>query len=81
MFAQQARKNSLGSIEMEKHEAVVSGIMSTIGFDTLELSDQTIKAGTLHLVHCVAMHTRTMLDPLGLDLASLQLCSCCCMLI
>lgn len=32
---------------MEKHEAVVSGIMSTIGFDTLELSDQTTKAGTI----------------------------------
>ena len=31
---------------MEKHEAVVSGIMSTIGFDTLELSEQTTKAGT-----------------------------------
>lgn len=47
MFVRQAKKNGLGSIEMEKHEAVVSGIMSTIGFDTLELSDQTTKAGTI----------------------------------
>lgn len=42
---------------MEKHEAVVSGIMSTIGFDTLELSDQTTKAGTIHCHHaqCIAL--------------------------
>lgn len=39
-----AKKNGSGSIEMEKHEAVVSGIMSSIGFDSLEISDQTTKA-------------------------------------
>ena len=47
MFIRQAKKNGLGSIEMEKHEAVVSGIMSSIGFDTLQLSEQTTKAGTI----------------------------------
>ena len=39
---------------MEKHEAVVSGIMSSIGFDTLELSDQTTKVCSalyLHAAH------------------------------
>ncbi|DBB16246.1 hypothetical protein WJX82_006474 [Trebouxia sp. C0006] len=38
------KKSANGTIEMEKHEAVVSGIMSSVGFDTLELSDQTTKA-------------------------------------
>jgi hypothetical protein len=37
------KKGANGAIEMEKHEAVVSGIMSSVGFDTLELSDQTTK--------------------------------------
>ncbi len=37
------KKSANGAIEMEKHEAVVSGIMSSVGFDTLELSDQTTK--------------------------------------
>ncbi len=37
------KRSANGSIEMEKHEAVVSGIMSSVGFDTLELSDQTTK--------------------------------------
>ena len=37
------KKSANGTIEMEKHEAVVSGIMSSVGFDTLELSDQTTK--------------------------------------
>lgn len=32
---------------MEKHEAVVSGIMSSIGFDTLGLSEQTTKVTML----------------------------------
>lgn len=41
IFALQAKK---GGLEMEKHEAAVSGIMSSIGFDTLELSEQTSKA-------------------------------------
>lgn len=30
---------------MEKHKAVVSGIMSSVGFDTLEVSEQTTKVG------------------------------------
>ena len=34
---------------MEKHEAVVSGIMSSIGFDTLEVSEQTTKVISLFL--------------------------------
>lgn len=43
---------------MEKHEAVVSGIMSSIGFDTLELSGQTSKArGAL----CIMMHTQALM--------------------
>ena len=38
---------------MERHEAVVSGIMSSIGFDTLELSDQTSKARAVLCLHAV----------------------------
>ena len=38
---------------MEKHEAVVSGIMSSIGFDTLELSEQTTKARIAHCLHAL----------------------------
>ena len=38
----QAKKNV--GIELEKQQAVVSGIMSRVGFDTLEVSDQTRKA-------------------------------------
>ena len=49
-FAWQAKKSGIGSIEVEKHEAVVSGIMSSIGFDTLELSAQTIKAGAIAFI-------------------------------
>lgn len=37
---------------MEKHEAVVSGIMSSVGFDTLEVSEQTTKV--VHPVLCPA---------------------------
>ena len=60
LVAWQAKK---GNIEMEKHEAVVSGIMSRIGFDTLELSEQTSKARAalcLHALHNVSfcMHIR-----------------------
>ena len=42
----QAKKNGFSGVQMEKHEAVVSGIMSSIGFDSLELSDQTMKVGS-----------------------------------
>lgn len=38
-----AKKGPFGGVEVEKHEAVVSGIMSRVGFDTLELSQQTSK--------------------------------------
>lgn len=48
--AWQAKK---GGIEMEKHEAVVSGIMSSIGFDTLELSEQTSKARGVLCLHAL----------------------------
>lgn len=41
-MALQAKKNV--GIELEKQQAVVSGIMSRVGFDTLEVSDQTRKA-------------------------------------
>lgn len=50
VFAWQAKK---GGIEMEKHEAVVSGIMSSIGFDTLELSEQTSKARGVYRLHAL----------------------------
>ena len=43
----QAKKGPFGGVEVEKHEAVVSGIMSRVGFDTLELSQQTSKVHRL----------------------------------
>ena len=44
----QAKTGPLAGIEMEKHEPVVSGIMSRVGFETLELSEQTSKV----MLHC-----------------------------
>lgn len=52
------KKSANGAIEMEKHEAVVSGIMSSVGFDTLELSDQTTKvlAWCTGRIHTTGIH-------------------------
>lgn len=71
---------------MERHEAVVSGIMSSIGFDTLELSDQTSKARAVLCLHAlqngVMMHGIVLTYNtfgLGLSLSiwpSLQLTMC-----
>lgn len=48
-------------MEVEKQQAVVSGIMSSIGFDTLELSAQTRKAiDEMGFAHMTEVQARTI---------------------
>lgn len=55
----QAKKTA--GIELEKQQAVVSGIMSRVGFDTLEVSDQTRKAiAEMGYTHMTEVQARTI---------------------
>lgn len=55
----QAKKSA--GIELEKQQAIVSGIMSKVGFGTLEVSDQTSKAiAEMGYTHMTEVQARTI---------------------
>lgn len=76
----QAKKNV--GIELEKQQAVVSGIMSRVGFDTLEVSEQTSKAvADMGFTQMTEVQARTIpplltgRDVLGAAKTGQQLCA------
>ena len=77
----QAKKNA--GIEMEKQQAVVSGIMSRVGFDTLEVSEQTSRAiADMGFTQMTEVQARTIpplltgRDVLGAAKTGQQPCAC-----
>ena len=67
-------------MEVEKQQAVVSGIMSGIGFDTLELSAQTRKAiDEMGFAHMTEVQARTIPQLLtGRDVLGAAKTGMCC---
>ena len=73
----QAKKNQ-PELEFERHEAVVSGIMSTREFSALELSEQMSKVGYgVHSLSLVSSFTACAATLCGLPAFMSRRSSCC----